>query len=55
MTQIKGQSTENKIGRRLRGGGRGSIVFQQDYAVLEHRRKFIGLKDFDYDELYPFT
>lgn len=22
-------------------------------AVLEHRRKFIGLKGFDYDELYP--
>ena len=24
-------------------------------AVLEHRRKFIGLKGFDYDELYPAT
>ena len=24
-------------------------------AVLEHRRKFIGLKGFDYDELYPNT
>ena len=32
MVQVKGQSTENKIHRRLRGGGRGSIVFQQDYA-----------------------
>ena len=30
MAQVKGQSTENKIVRRLRGGGRGSIVFQQD-------------------------
>lgn len=32
MANVKGQSTENKIERRLRGGGRGSIVFQQDYA-----------------------
>lgn len=24
-------------------------------AVLDHRRKFIGLKGFDYDELYPAT
>ena len=24
-------------------------------AVLEHRRKFIGLKGFNYDELYPAT
>lgn len=32
MAQVKGQSTENKIVRRLRGSGRGSIVFQQDYA-----------------------
>ena len=32
MAQVKGQSTESKIERRLRGGGRGSIVFQQDYA-----------------------
>lgn len=24
-------------------------------SVLEHRRKFIGLKGFDYDELYPAT
>ena len=24
-------------------------------AVLEHRRKFIGLKGFDYDDLYPAT
>lgn len=24
-------------------------------AVLEHRRKFIGIKGFDYDELYPAT
>ena len=24
-------------------------------AVLEHRRKFIGLKGFNYDELYPTT
>ena len=23
--------------------------------VLEHRRKFIGLKGFNYDELYPST
>lgn len=32
MSQVVGQSTENKIERRLRGKGRGSIVFQQDYA-----------------------
>ena len=32
MTQGRCQSTENKVIRRMRGGGRGSIVFQQDYA-----------------------
>lgn len=32
MSQVVGQSTEKKIERRLRGKGRGSIVFQQDYA-----------------------
>ncbi len=32
MTQTLGQSTVNKIEMRLRGKGRGSIVFQQDYA-----------------------
>ena len=32
MANVKGQSAENKIERRLRGRGRGSIVFQQDYA-----------------------
>ncbi len=32
MSQTSGQSIENKIEMRLRGKGRGSIVFQQDYA-----------------------
>lgn len=32
MAQTLGQSTVNKIEKRLRGKGRGSIVFQQDYA-----------------------
>ena len=32
MVQTSGQSTVNKIEMRLRGKGRGSIVFQQDYA-----------------------
>ena len=32
MAQTAGQSIENKITMRLRGKGRGSIVFQQDYA-----------------------
>ena len=32
MVQISSQSTVNKIEMRLRGKGRGSIVFQQDYA-----------------------
>lgn len=32
MSQVIGQSTENKIEKSLRGKGRGSIVFQQDYA-----------------------
>ena len=33
MTQVSAQSTVNKIEMRLRGKGRGSIVFQQDYEV----------------------
>ena len=32
MVQVSSQSTVNKIEMRLRGKGRGSIVFQQDYA-----------------------
>lgn len=32
MVQTSSQSTVNKIEMRLRGKGRGSIVFQQDYA-----------------------
>lgn len=32
MAQTSSQSTVNKIEMRLRGKGRGSIVFQQDYA-----------------------
>lgn len=32
MMQTSAQSTVNKIEMRLRGRGRGSIVFQQDYA-----------------------
>ena len=32
MAQTVSQSIENKITMRLRGKGRGSIVFQQDYA-----------------------
>ncbi len=32
MAQTASQSIENKITVRLRGKGRGSIVFQQDYA-----------------------
>lgn len=32
MVQTASQSTVNKIEMRLRGKGRGSIVFQQDYA-----------------------
>lgn len=32
MSQATGQSIENKIEMKLRGRGRGSIVFQQDYA-----------------------
>ncbi len=32
MPQVAGQSTENKIERSIKGKGRGSIVFQQDYA-----------------------
>ena len=32
MIQTSSQSTVNKIEMRLRGKGRGSIVFQQDYA-----------------------
>ena len=32
MAQTSAQSTVNKIEMRLRGRGRGSIVFQQDYA-----------------------
>ena len=32
MAQTSAQSTVNKIEMRLRGKGRGSIVFQQDYA-----------------------
>ena len=32
MVKISSQSTVNKIEMRLRGKGRGSIVFQQDYA-----------------------
>lgn len=32
MYQTQHQSADNKIKRRLRGSGRGSIVFQQDYA-----------------------
>ena len=32
MAQTLSQSTVNKIEMRLRGKGRGSIVFQQDYA-----------------------
>ena len=32
MCQTQHQSADNKIKRRLRGSGRGSIVFQQDYA-----------------------
>lgn len=32
MSRTVGQSVENKIEMRLRGKGRGSIVFQQDYA-----------------------
>ena len=32
MAQTATQSTVNKIEMRLRGKGRGSIVFQQDYA-----------------------
>ena len=32
MVQVVGQSIENKIEKSIRGKGRGSIVFQQDYA-----------------------
>ncbi len=32
MARTLRQSTVNKIEMRLRGKGRGSIVFQQDYA-----------------------
>lgn len=33
-----------------------AIIDEQLYrSVLEHRRKFIGLKGFDYDSLYPKT
>lgn len=32
MVQVVGQCTDNKIKRRIRGGGRGSILFQQEYA-----------------------
>lgn len=36
--------------------GERAIANEELYrAVLEHRRKFIGLKGFDYDELYPAT
>lgn len=41
--------SENKIADR-------AIHNEAPYkAVLEHRRKFIGLKGFNYDELYPAT
>jgi hypothetical protein len=32
MAQVVGQSTEHKIEMRMRGRGRGSIAFQQDFA-----------------------
>lgn len=36
--------------------GERAIANEELYrAVLEHRRKFIALKGFDYDELYPAT
>ena len=34
MVQTSSQSTVNKIEMRLRGKGRGSIVFQQDYGKM---------------------
>lgn len=34
MVQIQGQSIENKILKRIRGGGRGKIAFQQEYGNL---------------------
>ena len=39
MVQTSSQSTVNKIEMRLRGKGRGSIVFQQDYAGSEGAKR----------------
>ena len=41
--------SENKIADRAI---HNEVLYK---AVLEHRRKFIGLKGFNYDELYPAT
>ena len=39
MVKTSSQSTVNKIEMRLRGKGRGSIVFQQDYAGSEGAKR----------------